>query len=183
MTIALLFSLETCIVQTQSVRVNFASTKRLLSLWTEDHNARLCARCAIFLLKIKQILFSCQLVKGFTFLKRVQSQFKMLLKMCFVPATILKTENCESFGGYPTTPRSIYGCGKCGAWLFVHKVPFMLQGHVKTTKTDKTHFFFAKKGWICHPTNSCSLRSLLGTIPHQSQSTAVKKVEMSPNNE
>ena len=54
-------------------------------------------------------------------------------------------EKCESLDGYVTTPRSIYGCGKCGAWLFVHKVPFMLQEHVKTTKTDKTRFFFAKK--------------------------------------
>ena len=41
----------------------------------------------------------------------------------------------ESLSGYVTTPRSIYACGKCGAWLFVHKVPFMLQEHVKTTKT------------------------------------------------
>ena len=54
-------------------------------------------------------------------------------------------EKCESIGGYVTTPRSIYGCGKCGAWLFVHKVPFMLQERVKTTQTDKTPFFFAKK--------------------------------------
>ena len=36
-------------------------------------------------------------------------------------------EKGESIGGYVTTPRSIYGCGKCGAQLFVHKVPFMLQ--------------------------------------------------------
>ena len=43
------------------------------------------------------------------------------------------------------SPRSIYDCGKCGAWLFVHKVPFMLQEHVKTTKTDRTRFFSAKK--------------------------------------
>ena len=57
----------------------------------------------------------------------------------------LNREKCESIGGYVTTPRSIYGCGKCGAWLFVHKVPFTLQEHVKTTKTDKTRFFFAKK--------------------------------------
>ena len=57
----------------------------------------------------------------------------------------LSREKCESFGGYVTTARSIYGCGKCGAWLFVHKVPFTLQEHVKTTKTDKTPFFFAKK--------------------------------------
>ena len=54
-------------------------------------------------------------------------------------------ENYESLGGYVTFPRSIYSCGKCGAWLFVHKVPFMLQEHVKTTKTDKTRFFFAKR--------------------------------------
>ena len=54
-------------------------------------------------------------------------------------------EKCESFGGYVTTPRTIYACGKCGAWLFVHKVSFMLQEHVKTAKTDKTRFFFARK--------------------------------------
>ena len=52
----------------------------------------------------------------------------------------LNIEKCKSIGGYVTTPRSIYG-----AWLFVHKVPFTLQEHVKTTKTDKTRFFFAKK--------------------------------------
>ena len=54
-------------------------------------------------------------------------------------------EKCESIGGYVTTPRSIYGCGKCDAWLFVHKAPFALEGHVKTTKTDKARFFFARK--------------------------------------
>ena len=54
-------------------------------------------------------------------------------------------EKCESIRGCVTTPRSIYGCGKCGAWLFVHKVPFMLQEHVRTTQTDKTRFFFARK--------------------------------------
>ena len=52
---------------------------------------------------------------------------------------------CEFIGGYVTTPRSIYGCRICGAWLFVHKVLFMLQEHVKRTKTDKTRFFFAGK--------------------------------------
>ena len=60
-------------------------------------------------------------------------------KYCF------NREKCESIGCYLTTPRSIYGCGKCGAWLFVHKVAFKLQEHVKTIKTDKTRFFFAKK--------------------------------------
>ena len=57
----------------------------------------------------------------------------------------LNREKCESIGGYVTTPRSIYRCGKCGAWLFFHKVPFTLQQHVKTTKTDKTRFLLAKK--------------------------------------
>ena len=57
----------------------------------------------------------------------------------------LNKEKCKSIGGYVTTPRSIYDCDNCGAWLFVHKVPFTLQEHVKTTKTDKTRLFFAKK--------------------------------------
>ena len=57
----------------------------------------------------------------------------------------LNREKCESLGGYVTTRRSIYGCGECGAWLFVHKVPFTLQDHVKTAQTDETRFFFAKK--------------------------------------
>ena len=57
----------------------------------------------------------------------------------------LNREKCKSIGGYVTTPRSIYGCNNCGAWLFAHKAPFTLQEHVKTTQTDKTRFFFAKK--------------------------------------
>ena len=61
-------------------------------------------------------------------------------KYCFI------REKCESLDAYVTTPRSIYGCGKCGSWLFVHKVPCLLQKqNVRTTKTDKTRFFFAKK--------------------------------------
>ena len=56
-----------------------------------------------------------------------------------------KREKCKSIGGYVTIPRSIYGCDNCGTWLFVHKVPFTIQEHVKTTKTDETRFFFAKK--------------------------------------
>ena len=54
-------------------------------------------------------------------------------------------DKCESLDGYVTSPRSIYACRKCGAWLFVHKVPFILQEHVRTIKTDKTRFFFAEK--------------------------------------
>ena len=68
-------------------------------------------------------------------------------------------EKCASLGGYVTTPRSLYACGKCGAWLFVHKVLFMLQKHVKTTKTDKTRFFFARRRWTWYPTNNYYLMS------------------------
>ena len=49
-------------------------------------------------------------------------------------------EKCKSLGGYVKTLRPIYACGKCGTWLFVHKVPFMLQEHVKTTKNRQNTF-------------------------------------------
>ena len=68
-------------------------------------------------------------------------------------------EKCESLGGYVTTPRSIYACGKCGAWLFVHKVLFMLQEHVKTTKADKICFLFAGKKCTWYQTNNYYLMS------------------------
>ena len=53
----------------------------------------------------------------------------------------LNREKCKSFGGYVTTPRSIYGCDNCGAWLFVHKVPFTSQEHVKTKKNKQNTLF------------------------------------------
>ena len=87
----------------------------------------------------------------------------------------LNTEKCESIGGYVTTPRSFYGCGKCGAWLFVHKVPFTLQEHVKTTKTDKTRFFFAKKNM-----NLVLDKQLLLYVPFQS--TKYRKKEFCVDN-
>ena len=68
-------------------------------------------------------------------------------------------EKCESLGDFVTTPRSIHGCGKRGAWLFVHKVPLMLQEHVKMTKTDKARFFYARKSWTWYPTNNYYLMS------------------------
>ena len=72
MTIAPLFSLETCFVQIQSVWVKFACTKRLFNPSAEAiinvRNSRLCVRCATFFLKSKEIPFSCRLVRGFTVL-------------------------------------------------------------------------------------------------------------------
>ena len=149
MTTGLLFSLETCIVQIQSVWVKFACTKRLFNLLAEAiikvRNARLCARCAIYFLTSKQIPFSCRLVRGLTILKSVKSHFKMLLEMSIVLTSFVSTEKFVSLGGYVTTPRSIYGCGKCGACLYVHEFPSMLKEHVETTQTGKTRFFFAEK--------------------------------------
>ena len=95
-TIALLFSLGTCIVQIQSVQIGFACTKRLLKHLAEAiinvRNVGLCTRCAMFLLKIKEVPSSCRLVKGFTFMKRAQSQFKKLLEISIVLASIVSTD-------------------------------------------------------------------------------------------
>ena len=95
-TIAQLFSLGTFIVQIQSVQVDFACTKRLFNHLAEAiinvRNVGLCARCAIFLLKIKEIPFSFRLLEGSTFLKKAQNQFKMLLEMSIVLASIVPTK-------------------------------------------------------------------------------------------
>ena len=74
----------------------FACPKRLFNLLAEAiinvRNVRLCARCAIFSFKIKQIPFSCRFVQGFTFLKRIQNQFKILLETCIVLESFVSTE-------------------------------------------------------------------------------------------
>ena len=164
-----------------------ATQKRLINLSAGKiinvRNARLCAKCAIFLLRIKRILFCCHLVKGLTFLNSLKSIQDVIGDVYCPGEYCLNRKNCESIGGYVTTPRSIYGCGMCGASLFVHKVPFMLQEHVNTTKKDKIRVLFVWKSWICYPTHNCSLDSLLGTNSHQSQSPAPKKIKMSSNME
>ena len=135
----------------QSVWVNYASTKRLFNLLAEAiinvHNVGLCARCAIFFLNNKQTnSFSLSLGQGVYIFEERPKSIQEVIGDVYCPGEFcLNREKCESIGGYITTPRSIYGCAKCGAWFFVHKVPFTLQEHVKTTKTDKTRFFFAKK--------------------------------------
>ena len=53
--------------------------------------------------------------------------------------------------------------------MFVHKVPFTLQEHVKTTKTDKTRFFFAKKKMVPD-------KQVLLNVPFQS--TKYGKIEL-----
>ena len=53
---------------------------------------RVCVPGAQYFLKIKQILSSCRLAKGCKFLKGAQNQFKMLLEMSNVLASIVPTE-------------------------------------------------------------------------------------------
>ena len=91
--------------------------------------------------------FFLSYVQGVNIFEQNPKSFQDVIGDVYCPGKYCRNrKKCESIGGYVTTPRSIYACGKCGAWLFVHKVPFMLKEHVKTTKTDKTRFFFARKG-------------------------------------
>ena len=149
MTIALLFSLGTCVVQIQSVLENFACTKRPSNLTAEaiinNRNARLCARCAIFLLKIKEIPFSCRLAKGFTYLKEVQNQFKILFLMSVVLANFVPTERCESLGGYVTTPRIHLWLWNVWSLVVCSQCSFYVTRARKDHKNGQKSFFFAKK--------------------------------------
>ena len=90
--------------------------------------------------------FFLSLVQGVYIFEESPKSIQDVIGDVYCPGkSCLNTEKCKSIGVYVTTPRSIYGCDNCGAWLFVQKVPFTLQEHVKTTKTDKTRFLFAKK--------------------------------------
>ena len=110
-----------------------------------------CPQCAS-VCQVRNILFEDQLNSFFLSLSLIRlfeenpKSVQDVIGDVFCPGKYcLNREKCESIGDYVTTPRSTNACGKCGAWLLVHKVPFMLQEHVKTTKLDKTRFFFARK--------------------------------------
>ena len=162
MTIELLRSLGTCVVQIQSFRVNFACRNRFFNLSAEAtvnaRNARLCARCAVILLKVKQIPF-LSLGQGVYIFEESPKSIQYSIGDVYCPGTNgSNREKCESLGGYVTTSRFICGCGKCGAWLFVHKLPFMWQEHVKTTK-NRQNTFSSLKNWTWYTTNNCYLMS------------------------
>ena len=159
MTIASLFSLGTCIVQIQSVWVNFACTKRLFNLSAETiinaRNAQLCVKCAKFPFEEQTNFFFLSLGHGVYIFEENLKSIQDVFGDVYCPGEYcINRKKCKSIGGYVTIPISIHGCDNCGAWLFVHKVLFTLQEHIKTTKTDKTRFFFAKKSYT---TNNCSM--------------------------
>ena len=104
--------------------------------------------------------FFLSLVQGVYIFEQSSKSVQDVIGDVYCPGKYrLNREKSESIGGYVTTPRSIYGYGNCGAWLFLHKVPNMLQEHVKLTKTDKTRFFFARKRLTWYPTNNFHLMS------------------------
>ena len=138
-----------CIVQIQNVRVNFACTKRIFNLSAEAitnvRNARLCARCAIFFLKIKRIPFSYRLVRGVYNFEESPKSIQDVIGDVYCPGKYCFNREMRISWWSCNNSESHLWLWKCGARLFVHKVPFMLQEHVKRTKTDKTRFFFVKK--------------------------------------
>ena len=123
--------------------------KTFQSLGRSDYQ---CPQCAS-VCQVRNILFedqtNCFFLSfgpgGYIFEENPKSIQDVIGDVCCPSEYCLNREKCKSIGGYVTTPRSIYGCDNRGAWLFVHKVPFTLQGHVKTTKTDKTRFLLLKK--------------------------------------
>ena len=137
--------------------------KTFQSLCRSDYH---CPQCAS-VCQVRDISFEYQtcslflsLGQGVYIFKEIPKSIQDVIRDVYCPGKCCSNrEKCESLDGFVTTPRSIYGCGKCGAWLFVHEGLFMLQEHVKTTTTDKTRFFFAKKRWLWYPTNNCYLMS------------------------
>ena len=152
--------------QIQSVRVIFACTKKILNPKSFGRSDYQCSQCAS-VYQVRKIPFDDQTYsfflspgQGAYIFEKSPKSVQDVIGDVYCPCKYCSNrDKCESLGGYVTTPRSIYACGKCGAWLFVHKVPFMLQEHVKTTKTDKTQFFFAREKWTRYPTNNCYLMS------------------------
>ena len=156
LTVAVIISSGTCIVQIKSVRVHFACTKIPRNLSAEAiinaRNPRLCVRNIRF--KDQTSSFFLSLGKGVYIFEETSKSIQDAIGDAYCLGKYCSNrEKCESLDGYVTTPRSIYCCGKCGACLFVHKVTFMLQEHINTTKTGKTRFSFAWKRWTWYPTN------------------------------
>ena len=150
MTITLLFSLGTCIFQIQSVRVNFACTKKTFqSLGRSDYQCPQCESvCQVPNIPFEDETNSVFLLfgQGVYIFGESPKSVQDVIGDVYCPGNYCSSrEKSESLDGYVTTLRSIYACRKRGAWLIVHKITFMLQDHVKTTKTDKTRSFSAKR--------------------------------------
>ena len=71
----------------------------------------------------------------------------------------LNREKCESLGGHVTTPRSIYGCGKCGALVVCSQSSFYVTRTRKDDKNRQNTILLCQKR--CYPTNNFYLMSHL----------------------
>ena len=149
MTIALLLSLGTFIVQIQSVRVYYACTKTIQSLGRSDYQRSQCGSvCQVrnFPFEDQTNSFFLSLVQGVYIFEVSSKSYQDVIGDVFCPGNFcFKREKCESLDGYVTTLGSICSCGKCGAWWFVLNVLLMPQEHVKTTNLDKKRFLFEEK--------------------------------------
>ena len=146
-TIAVIFSLGTCIVQIQNVSSTLCLPKKTFQFQgRSDYHCPQCASvCHVCNIREDQTnSFFLSFGQGVHISEEKRKSIQDVIGDVYCPGKYcLNREKCQSFDGYVTTPRSIYGCGKCGAWLFVHKVPFTLQGHIKMTKTDKNTLFLS----------------------------------------
>ena len=96
-----------------------------------------CPQCG-YLCQVRKISFEEQTIyfflslgQGVYVFEEIPKSIREVIGDAYCPGEFcLNREKCESIGGYVTTPRSIFGCGECGAWLFVHKV-------TRTRKDDK----------------------------------------------
>ena len=124
MTIALLFSMGTCIDQIQCFWVNFACTKRRFSLSAEAIiNVRNVHVCQVRNIPFEDQSNSLFLSLGqgvYIFEENPKSIQDVIGDVYCAGEYCLHKEKCKSIGGYLTTPRSSHGCDNCGAWLFVH---------------------------------------------------------------
>ena len=135
------------IVPIQSVRIKFSCTKRLFNLPAEAIINVCQVRNIPFEHQTSPFFFSFD--QGIHIFEESPKSIQDVIGDVYCPGKYCSNrEKCESLGGYVTTPKSNYGCGKYGAWLFVRKVPLMPQEHVKTTKKNKTLFFPAKKNLV-----------------------------------
>ena len=130
LTIALLYSLETCIVQIQSVWVHFVCKKRLFNLLAEAiinvRNVQCGSVC-----QVRNILFEDQTNSFFFSLGQGVYIFEESPKLVqdvfgdvYCPGKYcLNREKCESIGGYVATPRSIMFVESVEPGCFLTKFP------------------------------------------------------------
>ena len=129
---------------TERFRVNFACTKSLQSLGGSNYQ---CPQCAS-LCQVRNIPSEDQKTRFLLFPQRVYifegcpKSIQYFIGNVYCPGKYYFNRNkWESLDFYETSPRFIHGCGRCGAWLFAHKVPFTLHEQLMTSKLQTRHVF------------------------------------------